>query len=429
MKRTDRLEERPAEAKGAIIWVHPAQGEPARRVVRRGEVLTVGSSDAADLFCNDRYVSSRHLQIEVVRAGLMLTDLDSSNGTFYLAGRIQRALVPHGSTIHLGQSTLRLLARDDEDPEGLSDKSRYGRLIGSSPAMRRLYRQLEQIESSDATVLVLGETGVGKELVASEIHAKSARRSSPYAVFDCGAVSPELIESELFGHSAGAFTGAHTERAGVFEAAHSGTVFLDEIGELPPTLQPKLLRVLESRTLKRLGSEYETAVDFRVIAATHRNLADMCEQGEFREDLYYRLNVVTLTVPPLRQRREDIPDLVASMALHVDPNLRLSPSTIELFTSSYDWPGNVRELRHAIMRVAALGEAPALEMTTNRGERAFAVDVRSPLPQEKKRILDAFEREYLEQQLEESGGNLSEAARRSGVDRSYFRRLLKRHQI
>ncbi|MEO0815465.1 MAG: sigma 54-interacting transcriptional regulator, partial [Myxococcota bacterium] len=184
-----------------------------------------------------------------------------------------------------------------------------------------------------------------------------------------------------------------------------------------------------SRTLKRLGSEYETAVDFRVIAATHRNLADMCEQGEFREDLYYRLNVVTLTVPPLRQRREDIPDLVASMALHVDPNLRLSPSTIELFTSSYDWPGNVRELRHAIMRVAALGEAPALEMTTNRGERAFAVDVRSPLPQEKKRILDAFEREYLEQQLEESGGNLSEAARRSGVDRSYFRRLLKRHQI
>jgi DNA-binding NtrC family response regulator len=301
--------------------------------------------------------------------------------------------------------------------------------------MRRMYAVLERLEGNDHKVLILGETGVGKELVAREVHDNSAVRDGPYVVFDCGAVPERLIESELFGHVRGAFTGANRDHAGVFARAHGGTLFLDEIGELPLGLQPTLLRALETGEVRPVGGAAYQPARPRVVAATNRDLAAEVAAGRFREDLYYRLNVVAVFVPPLRDRREDIPALVGHfLATSGQPDVELPPETLEMLTTGYDWPGNIRELLNVMSRVLVLGNLPdqireAHESSGPGSETVDPDEELAPFPEAKRRVMAAFERDYLKAQVDRAGGNLSEAARQSGLDRSYFKRLLKRHGL
>jgi transcriptional regulator with GAF, ATPase, and Fis domain len=364
----------------------------------------------------------------------VVSDLASKNGTFYLGTRIQRAVLQVGAVLRVGQTRILLASRQPPAGPGYADRQSYGAIVGASPAMRRLYAALEQLEAHDYTTLILGETGVGKELVAQEIHRHSRRAAGPFEICDCASLTPTLVESELFGHVRGAFTGAHATTRGVFERAHGGTIFLDEIGELPLELQPRLLRVLESRTVRRVGAGQAQAVDVRVIAATNRDLADRVTHGAFRQDLFFRLNLVTLSVPPLRDRREDIPLLVAHfLAAMGHADVQLSADTIELFTTGYDWPGNVRELHHAVARAQSLGEMPPELQTPEAAQESQesnpSFDVAGRFKDEKRRIVTAFERDYLAAKLAQAANNISEAARAAGMDRNQFKRLLRKNGL
>jgi transcriptional regulator with GAF, ATPase, and Fis domain len=311
--------------------------------------------------------------------------------------------------------------------------------------MRELFARLERIAASDATVLVTGETGTGKELVAEAIHERSPRAAGPFVVLDCGAIPPNLVESELFGHERGAFTGALGAHAGAFERAHGGTVFLDELGELPLELQPKLLRVLERREIRRLGGSKPIEVDLRVVAATNRDLAVEVNRGRFREDLYYRLAVVQVVVPPLRERREDIPLLVEHFlaALPGGERTRLAPETIDLLRR-HDWPGNVRELRNVLERAVLFADAAPPPPGPGLAPRApappappafapdalnVAIDPTVPFKQAKQALVEEFERRYVTALLERHGGNISAAAREAGIDRMSIHKMLHRLRI
>jgi transcriptional regulator with PAS, ATPase and Fis domain len=281
--------------------------------------------------------------------------------------------------------------------------------------MRAVFALLERAAASQATLLVEGETGTGKEAAAESVHKTGARRDQPFVVVDCSALPPHLLESELFGHEKGAFTGAQARRQGAFELASGGTVFLDEVGELAPDLQPKLLRVLERQEVKRVGSDRYTKVDVRIVAATHRNLRSDVNTKKFRSDLYYRLAVLVVTLPPLRERVEDLPLLVEELLerLEVDPaaaaRLRTPAFTAEL--AAHRWPGNVRELRNYLERSLALPD---------RGETAHP-------PRSYKQAREAWERAYVEELLRAAAGNVAAAARQAGLDRAAFYRLLWRH--
>jgi len=292
--------------------------------------------------------------------------------------------------------------------------------------MRQVFALLERVAPTQTTVLVDGETGTGKELVAEAIHEESPRAAGPFIVFDCSAVSSSLIESELFGHARGAFTGAVTDRAGAFELADGGTIFLDEIGELPLDLQPKLLRVLERREVRRLGSADTTNVDVRVIAATNRSLAAEVDAGRFREDLFYRLEVVHVTLPPLRERPDDIAPLARRFAAELGQPTALSDRTLRGFETQA-WPGNVRELRNAVARAVSLGE-PQGEAGA-APPNPFAVDLAMPLKIAREQIADAFEERYLLAALAQTGGNVTRAAEIAGVSRKFIQRAVKRYGL
>ena len=389
----------------------------------------VGKSSACDLVLTDASVSKQHLKIEIVAGGIRVRDLGSKNGTSYLQSKLTDAVLAHGAVLKLGRTRLSLTSRHAAVGTFYSNRENYGSIKGASPSQRRLYALLERLEQSEHTVLIQGETGVGKDLVAREIHRHSGRRQEPYEVLDCGAISQNLIESELFGHVRGAFTGTSGDHAGVFERAKGGTVFLDEVGELPLEQQPKLLRALENRQIRRVGGSRTLDLDVRIIAATNRPLADEVAAGHFREDLFFRLNVVVVKVPPLRERREDIPTLLQLFLEEQGGNLELSSDTIELFTSAYDWPGNVRELRNAIAQVVAIGtvperlQQPGADRTPNR---SMSFDPAESYSAAKRRVLEAFERDYLKTQLERADQNYAKAARQAGMDRSYFKRRLKK---
>src|SRR5690606_7499480 len=268
--------------------------------------LTVGTGSICQMKLSDPTVSRMHCEVRVVEGAARVVDLGSTNGVIVNGVRVKEAeLSPH-STIQLGETTLRVDAGDQLIFFELSRRSRFGSVIGASKEMRRLFTILEKASTSDATVLIQGETGVGKELVARAIHDNSERSEGPFVVVDCGAIAENLIESELFGHTRGAFSGAVSDRRGLFEEAHGGTLFLDEIGELPAALQPRLLRVLESREVRRIGSNQSRKIDVRIVAATNRSLAESINNGSFREDLYYRIAVVEVHLPPLRQRGDDV---------------------------------------------------------------------------------------------------------------------------
>jgi two-component system response regulator HydG len=330
------------------------------------------------------------------------------------------------------------LRRRDGAPEGL---------VGSSGGMRDVTRMIEAVAYSSATVLVTGESGTGKELVARALHARSPRRAQPFVALNCGALTETLLESELFGHVKGAFTGAQRDQKGLFDAADGGTIFLDEIGDIPPATQVRLLRVLQEGEIKRVGAAESVRVDVRVIAATHRDLTRLVKTGRFREDLFYRLNVINIPLPPLRERIDDVPLLahhfLRRYAERLGKKVRtLNPDALELLRG-YRWPGNVRELENAIERAVVLCRGEAV----TAGDLPPAVTGRTaPLVREapasgddaawlaqsyaaaKEQALRRFEKGYVEALMKACDNNISAAARKAGMDRSNFKRVLRKYR-
>jgi two-component system nitrogen regulation response regulator GlnG len=388
------------------------------------EWATIGCSSPCALKLTDTAVSGEHLTARLDnKGGVELRDLGSTNGTRYLGTLVREVVVPVGAVVQLGRTQLAFRASAIASAAPVTG---YGSIVGSSARMQRLYAQLRTLEAHDHTILVTGETGVGKERVAQEIHAHSRRAAIPLVVFDCGAVSPTLMESELFGHVRGAFTGADRDRVGAFVRANGGTLLLDEIGELPLELQPKLLRALEERIVRPLGSNEESRVDVRIISSTNRDLESEVRHNRFRRDLYYRLNVLHVHVPALRERTEDVPLLAAHFLAQVaEPGVDLSSETLALLTSGYTWPGNVRELRNTVVRAVSLGNTDLPHFT----EQGPAVKADDGFIEARKRVLEAFERDFLSHHLHNHEGNISQAARSAGLDRAYFRRLCVKYGL
>jgi two-component system response regulator GlrR len=395
---------------------------------------TVGSAPGAEVRVADREVSRLHADLEPSEQGTWVRDLGSRNGTFVGDLRVTAALLPDGARLRLGGTELVLRYPSEPSPVELWPGHSFGGLLGASPPMRELYACLARVAESDAPVLLLGETGTGKELAAQAIHAASKRAAQPFVVVDCAALAGSLVEGELFGHARGAFTGAVGARAGSFEAASGGTIFLDEIGELPLALQPKLLRVLESHTVKRLGESEHRPVDVRLLAATHRDLGLMVNSGAFREDLYFRVAVLPLTLPALRARPSDIPILYRHFLAGRQPREPLSERDL----CKLPWLGNVRELRNFVERVCAFGAGGTLGGTSAPSVRTDAgappADV-SPVPFEqpfkefREQWIDRGEREYVRRLLDKHGRNVAAAAEAAGLDRTYVYRLIRKHDL
>jgi transcriptional regulator with GAF, ATPase, and Fis domain len=382
--------------------------------------ISVGSAERNDLRLTDPAVSRSHFSVEARPDGFRLRDLGSTNGTYVSGVRIADAIVPSGVEIEVGESRLRLVEKGDDVEVKLHPGEQFGGLIGRSTVMRQLFARLERAAHADGTILILGETGTGKDLAAEAVHLASPRAAGPFVVIDCGAIPASLMESELFGHEKGAFTGAVQKRAGAFESADGGTLFLDEIGELPLDLQPKLLRALEKRAVKPLGSEAPRSVDIRVIAATNRDLRREVNRGTFREDLFFRLSVIPIRMPPLRERSGDALVLAEAFFAALQPGAAL-PSSLRQRVTQHDWPGNVRELRNAVEQVAALGE-----ITVDTEDAPAAIP---PFKEAKRQVIEAFEKPYLEKLLAASNGNVSAAARTAGLDRVHLLKLLRQHGL
>jgi transcriptional regulator with PAS, ATPase and Fis domain len=404
------------------------------RVPAHEGVARVGTAPANQLRLNDPTVSRMHCEVRVRPNAIVLSDCGSTNGTFVEGVRLERGEVQPGTIVRLGSSAFRI---DDAGGGGislpLSDRTSFGECLGASLEMRRLYAVLERVASGTATVLIQGETGTGKDVVARSLHKASPRAQGPFVPIDCGAIPETLIESELFGHVRGAFSGAHADRRGVFEEAQGGTLFLDEIGELPLHVQPKLLRAIESRAVRRVGSNAEKAIDVRIVAATNRSLARCLNEGTFREDLYYRLAVVEVTLPPLRSRREDIATLARHFYAQVGGTGRLPPDFVANLAAR-SWPGNVRELRNFVERAASLGlvegadtappVAPRLALPAEVIEGLIPFDM--PLKEARDRWTESFESLYVQTLLRRTGGNLRRAAQLAGVNRRFMQRLTSR---
>jgi two-component system, NtrC family, response regulator GlrR len=399
--------------------------------LEQDEIL-IGGADGAHLRLTDPTVSRNHCVIRLTAKGPLLRDLGSTNGTRIEGVEVREGYVPAGATLALGHSQVRFEPLDESVQIPLAESERFGRLWGRSTAMRRLFAVAGRVAASDVTVLIQGETGTGKDALTEAIHQASTRSAGPLVVVDCGAVPPNLFESELFGHEKGAFTGADRARAGAFEEADGGTLFLDEIGELPLPLQPKLLRVLEARELRRIGAAQPRKVDVRVIAATNRDLREEVNRGTFRQDLYFRLEVVRLQVPPLRERPEDIPVLAEHFRQIAKPGVASAPLSEEALATfmAHPWPGNVRELRNAVERLTVMDEMPFSTPSTRPAISADPpVDVQQPFKDAKNALVEGFERRYVSAMLEATGGNISEAARRADIDRVYLLRLMGRYGL
>jgi transcriptional regulator with GAF, ATPase, and Fis domain len=409
------------------------------------EEANVGSVPANDFVLTDTSVSRYHLRIAAGSRGFVLTDLDSTNGTFIGPLRVKEVTVGQPVDLGLGDSVVRFTPLSEEVEVPLHPSERFGGMMGRSPRMRALFAQLTPVAATDSTVLIEGETGTGKELLAEEIHRSSGRHDRPFVVVDCGAIPENLVESELFGHLRGSYTGAISDRAGALELASGGTLFLDEIGELPPASQPKLLRAIESRQFKPVGGPRYLTANVRIIAATNRDLRLAINEGSFRADLFYRISVMRLRLPPLRERPEDI-ELLASQFM-TETWSRLAPGatppplgaeTIQRLVS-HRWPGNVRELRNFIERVAILARSgssapPELDPSSPSDPdggpgSALAVDVGLPYKDSKMRWIDRFEVEYVTELLRRQGGNVAAAARAAGVDRTYLFRLIRKYDL
>ena len=396
--------------------------------------VVIGADPACDVPLNDDAVSKRHVTVVANDGGFEITDLGSKNGTWLDGVSLTRAVAPIGTTVRVGGSLLQLLPCEEAIQIEPSIGTSFGAMSGGSLAMRRIYALLERASASTASILLLGESGTGKELAARAIHEHSDRRDGPMVVFDCGAASETLIESELFGHKRGAFTGAHADRAGAFARAHGGTLFLDEIGDLPQALQPKLLRLLERGEVTPLGATRSEHYDVRCIAATHRDLWSEVARGTFRGDLYYRLAVIEIALPPLRNRPDDIAPLTRrflNAAGASDEGVE-GPSLQRL--EAYGWPGNVRELRNVITRAVTFASPGSMftrmPILLNPGAASLSLPpgARADVPYHdaKAALIERFEKEYLADLLRRSGDNISQAARIAGLERKYLYKLLEK---
>jgi DNA-binding NtrC family response regulator len=443
-------------ARGATVVVKAATGlsleRPVFELLEAGgrkhrfdaTVVRIGAGPGNDLILDRPTVSSVHAELVATTRGLRLRDLGSTNGTAVAGVRVFDALVDDGATIMVGDVALTLRMGKDTVAQPLSDKTELNGAVGVSPAMRAVFSRLERVGKTDATVLIHGETGTGKEVIAWSLYEASRRKDQPFVVVDCGSIARTLIESELFGHEKGAFTGADKRRIGAFERAQGGTLFLDELGELELELQPKLLRALERREVQRVGGDKPIPVDVRIIAATHRDLRTMVARGEFREDLYYRLAVVTLELPPLRDRREDIPLLVDHFLHGLGADRTALPTgTLERFVE-HDWPGNARELKNAVERAIVLGETKLLGSARAPSSSAspstppassaapagsFVIDPSQPYKDQKSAVVADFEERYARLLMKVHQGNVSAAARVAGIDRMSLHKILDRYGL
>jgi two-component system response regulator GlrR len=395
---------------------------------------SIGSHPSNDFTIDDPTVSRFHCEIRIDKKGARIRDIDSRNGTMVDGLWVNDGYLRGGCMIRLGRSAVRFQFGSERHRVPVSSRTEFGSLVGTSNAMRTVFALLEMAAESDATVLIEGETGTGKEGAAEAVHAASARRDKPFITVDCSAIPENLMESEMFGHERGAFTGAAGRRVGAFEEASSGTIFLDEIGELPQDLQPKLLRVLEQREIRRIGSNVHQPVDVRVIAATNRDLRTEVNAGRFRSDLYFRLAVVKIPLPPLRNRPDDIPILAERVlkSLNAKPDRINSLMTPELVASMQHaaWPGNVRELRNYLERCLVFREPlPVGDVEVAASDNRFHIDARISYDESRRRAVNDFEREYVRALLKLHSGNVSEAARAAGLHRVYLHRLISRHQL
>jgi DNA-binding NtrC family response regulator len=397
------------------------------------ERCSIGSDPGNDLRLDVPTVSRFHCEIRVDAEGARIVDLGSLNGTVVDGVQVKDALLRNGSLVRIGGATLRFQLADGGHRLPLSSATSFGGLFGASVPMRACFALMEKAAASDATVLLEGETGTGKGQAAEAIHQASARASAPFIVVDCGAIPANLLESELFGHEKGAFTGADAKRRGAFEEAAGGTIFLDEIGELPVDLQPKLLRVLENRQVRPLGTNVHRPVDVRIVAATNRDLRAEVNQGRFRSDLFFRLSIVRIVLPPLRERPDDLPFLVTELLgrLGADASIvsRFSEPDFIGGLSRSTWPGNVRELRNYLERCLVFEEPVPLDDAGSGPLRAAApvVDARVPYAEARRQALETFERAYVRALLDAHGGKVALAARAAGIDRVYLYRLMRRH--
>jgi len=405
---------------------------------RAGPAL-IGTGPAADLRLTDPTVSRRHCSVEVENGELRVVDLGSTNGTRVQGVKIRDALLRGGESLQVGSTLLHVEAREARLPEPAA-RTGFGAVLGASLAMRRLYPLCERLAATHVPLVIEGETGTGKEVLAEAIHRASGRKDGPYVVFDCTAVPPSLLESELFGHERGAFTGAAGMRKGVFEQAHGGTLLIDEIADVDIAFQSKLLRAIERSETRRVGGSAWIRSDVRVIAATRRNLDDEVMRGAFRDDLMHRISVARVELPPLRKREGDVVLLATRFAEEIGgAGTRLSPEVLERF-AHHTWPGNVRELRNAVARHIALG---SLADTFARPPRAAApaegaprspeeapIDTIGevlkrllPLTEARALVMDSFNERYVQAMLDAHGGNVTRAAAASGVARRYFQIL------
>jgi DNA-binding NtrC family response regulator len=411
--------------------------------------LLVGTSAECDLTAVDPRMSRRHCEIRLTERGVLVRDLGSKNGTFVGDASIVEAYVQPGTPVRLGDSTLTVTPESGTTVLHLSNNDGFGEATGASTCMRALFALLERAAPTDETILLLGESGTGKEVLARAIHDNSRRSKGPFVVVDCAALSPGLVEDELFGHARGAATGLHADRTGLLEEANGGTIFIDELGELPIDLQPKLLRAIENRQVRRLGSNEPVPFDARIIAATHRNLEAKIKDGSFRADLYFRLSVVEVHVPALRDRKEDIPHLVGRFLAARRPPATpadLPPRALALL-QAYEWPGNVRELRNTVSRlllfpekladflgdkVAAAaqnsgspGQGSAAQAEEDRKAALYAL----PLPEARDLVMEQFERGYIAERLKQHNENITRAAESMGVSRQLLHRLIERYGL
>jgi two-component system response regulator GlrR len=394
--------------------------------------VVVGKDEACDIVLDDPKVSRRHCEIRLTEAGPVLRDLGSKNGTFLQGVALREAVLAPGVTVSAGVCELTVEVAGAPLSVPLSIEARFGDALGGSLVMRQLFEQLRRAAASDATILLTGESGTGKELLARAIHEHSPRKDGPFAVFDCSVADAALLSAELFGHEKGAFTDAKTAKKGVLAEADGGTLFIDEVGELPMDLQPKLLRALEARKYRPLGCTEWRSFDARVVAATHRNLRARVAAGQFREDLYYRLAVVEAKVPPLRERRDDIPLLAAKMLAASAGGPREVAKEVLSLLSAHDWPGNVRELRNVVTRLVLFPDAP-LDLPVSPAGPRDALGLGSllglNLSDARKTVVARFERAYVEAKLNEAGGNVTRTAERMGITRQRLYDLMEQHGI
>jgi DNA-binding NtrC family response regulator len=442
----------------ATLYGEPLAGDGLRRTelavvagldegravaLREGRDHRVGTAADCDLVLTDERVSAHHLRVRPDGDGFEVEDEGSTNGTHYQGSRIGKARLPAGAVLKVGRTVLRVQPLAEALDLPPSRARRFGELVGESLAMRQVFAVLELAARSDVTVLVEGETGTGKELAARALHEGGARRRGPFVAVDCGALPESLVDSELFGHVRGAFTGASSDRTGAFARARGGTLFLDEIDGVPAAVQARLLRALEERAIRPVGADRELPVDLRLVVASQASLPARVADGSFRADLFYRIAVLHLRLPPLRERREDIAPLVTELlrrrGLSARPDHQhhsIAGPALERLCA-HDWPGNVRELRNVIDRAIALSpgaerfeDLRPLRISAREPEsQPLAVRTDLPFADAKAAVIEELERRYLAELWAKSDGNLSAAARQAGLDRKHLRTLLRRHGL